>query len=466
MSNNTLPETIADAAQQLRDGSLTSDALTRACLARIEALQPRLNAFITITAEPALRAAAERDDELKRGRQRGPLHGIPVVFKDCFDTAGVRTTVGSGFMRERIPTSDAAVVRRLHDAGVVALGKTNMNEFAAGTSGVNAFFGDTHNPWDIARSPGGSSSGTAVAIASGMCLGGVGSDGGGSIRIPAAWCGLVGIRPTIGRVSTAGGHPRTYSFDCVGPLARTVRDCALLLQAMAGHDAADPRSLADSVPDYARDLTASVAGLRIGVIDDFSRRGLDAETATAFDAAIQTLTRRGAQIKTIQIPPLTAGFEYAALFDIMLYEFNQILGEQYRACADRATLFGPMVQSNLARGVQIDGKYYQRALAERPARVAQIRQAFAEVDALITPVTPMLPPLLSAAPAMFDQGRQFMLPFSFAGLPAISLPCGASAAGLPIGIQLVADRQQEGLLFRIAAAFEAETPFHRRRPPG
>src|SRR5229473_4535900 len=237
-----LPTTIAEAGTRFRSGDLTSLDLTKAYLTGIEKLEPQLNAFIAVLKEEALKTATERDAELRAGRDRGRLHGVPIVVKDLFEMRGTRTTVGSKAFKDRATDRDATVVRKLLDAGVVVLGKTNMNEFAAGVSGTNATFGDTHNPWNLERSPGGSSSGTGAAITAGLCLGGPGTDTGGSIRVPASWLGITGIRPTFGLVSLDGVYPRSRSLDCVGPLARNVHDLALLLDVMAGFDPKDPNS--------------------------------------------------------------------------------------------------------------------------------------------------------------------------------------------------------------------------------
>ena len=237
-----LPEGIAEAARRLREGASTAESLTAACLSRIAVFQPQLNAFVTVTGEQALEQARALDAELRAGKDRGPLHGIPIVHKDLYDTAGIVTTMGTAVLRHHLPVRDAAVVRRLREAGAVMLGKTGMNEFAAGITGTNEFHGDAHNPWDPARSPGGSSSGTAAAVAAGMALAGTGSDTGGSIRAPACWTGLTGLRPSHGLVSLAGAYPRSESLDCGGPLARSAEDCAILLQAMAGPDPDYPQS--------------------------------------------------------------------------------------------------------------------------------------------------------------------------------------------------------------------------------
>ena len=445
-----LPVSIDEAAQRLRTGELTCTRLAHACLERIDALQPRLNAFLTITADAALAQAQALERELRAGADRGRLHGIPIVYKDCLDTAGVRTTMGSRLFAERIPGADAEVVERLAAAGAVMLGKTNMNEFAAGTSGKNAAYGDVRNPWALDHSPGGSSSGTAAAVAAGIALAGVGTNTGGSIRIPAACTGGVGIRPTLGRVSGRGCFPRSFSFDTVAPLARTVRDCALLFEAMGGDDASE--------------LAGDIAGTRIGVMRDFSFRGLDAEVEQSVRAALDSLVGRGASVREVVVPALADAAASAAFLDVMLYEFHQVLGEQWRSRPDRDKVFGPVVRANLERGMTISERSYRAALAARADAAAALRAAFAEVDALLTPVLPMLTPALDAPAEVFDRERHFMSPFSLAGLPAISVPCGFSRQGMPIGMQLAGDRLQEKRLFRIAHAYQSATAWHERVP--
>jgi len=459
-----LPATIAEAGRALRAGEYTSEALTRACLQACADLQPRLNAFITLTGEQALARARLLDRELKAGKDRGPLHGIPIVHKDLFDTAGVATTVGSEYFKGRVPAADSTVVARLAEAGAVSLGKTNMNEFAAGVSGTNAYFGDAHNPWDLSRSPGGSSSGTGAAIAAGLCLGGTGSDTGGSIRVPASWNGIAGIRPTFGRVSLHGVYPRAYSLDCAGPLARTVADVAALLQAMAGYDAAYSHSAQAAPEDFSRDLARGVRGLKLGIIENYTYRDVDPEVAQAVEQAVRTLQGLGAEIVAVRIPLLGGPLEYSSLFNILLYEFNQILGDEYRAEPDK-TLFGPIVRDNIAKGEKVSRQFYEQALRERARQQAQFRQVFGQVDALITPTMPTVAPVLTASGDTYDRGRQFTLPFSWTGVPSASVPCGFDGQGLPIGMQIVGDRMQEARILRIAAAYEQATDFHLRRPP-
>jgi aspartyl-tRNA(Asn)/glutamyl-tRNA(Gln) amidotransferase subunit A len=415
-------------------------------MARIAELQPTLNAFITVTADAALAQARRLDEELRGGKDRGPLHGMPFAIKDCFDTAGVRTTVGSRYFAERVPGSDAEAVRRLAAAGAVMVGKANMNEFAAGTSGKNAFYGDVCNPWARERSPGGSSSGTAAALAAGMALGGIGTDCGGSVRLPAACTGTVGLRPTQGLVPTAGAYPRCHALDVVGPMARNVRDCALVLAAL-GIECLDG-------------IDSGITGMRIGVVQGFSLHELDPQVGAALEAALAQLAALGVEIRELAIPELAAAPDSSAFFDILLYEFNGILGEAFRASAEPERMFGPVVCDNLRRGASIDRAAYEKALAERDALTAAVRAALGEVDALATPAMPAPTPRLDAEAAEFDRQRRFMTPVSLTGLPALVLPCGAGRGALPIGMQLVGERLREGVLFRIARAFESATRWH------
>lgn len=459
-----LPDSIAEAARGLRARKFSCEDLTLAYLRGINELQPKLNAFITVTAEQALNQARRLDAELHAGKDRGLLHGIPIVHKDLYDTRGVRTTVGSEFFKDRVPSADATVVARMAQAGVVSLGKTNMNEFAAGVSGTNAFFGDAHNPWDLTRSPGGSSSGTGAAIAAGLCLGGTGSDTGGSIRVPASWGNITGIRPTFGRVSLSGVYPRAYSLDVAGPLGRSVADVAALLQAMVGYDPSYKDSVKSPDEDFSKDLGTGVRGLRIGIIENYTYRDVDSDVALAVEEASRTLARLGATVVPVRIPMLAGPLEYSSLFDILLYEFNQILGPEYQATANKK-LFGPIVLGNIARGEKVSREFYYKALAERVRQKAQFREVFKQVDALLTPTLPTVAPVLSASGDTYDRGRQFMLPFSWVGVPSISVPCGFDGKGLPIGMQLIGDEMCESLLLRIAAAYEGATAFLRRRPP-
>ncbi len=453
------PETIAEAGEALRDGSWTASALTEACLAHIKVLEPRLNAFIEVTADQARAAASALDAELEAGRDRGPLHGVPVVFKDLYDVAGVRTTAGSRLLANSPPKErDSTVARSLKVAGAVPLGKTNMDEFAAGGRGKNAFYGDTRNPWAPDRSPGGSSGGTAAAVASGTCLGGVGSDTGGSVRCPASACGIVGLRPTSGLIDLTGAHPRSYTLDAAGPLARTVADAATLLEALVGDRS---RSGVSGNP-YSADLDRGVDGMRLGIIEDFSFRDVEPEVTAATLGALETLSELGAEILEVPLPE--SFMDPSGPLDVLLYEFDQILGDRYRAAEDKSA-FGPMVRGDLEKGAQVSRQRYGSVLARRPELIAEVREVFGRVDALLTPTQPMAAPLLDADDEVFGRIRQFLLPTSFVGLPSVTVPCGFVSGALPVGLQIIGDRHEEAVILRVAAAFEAATDFHRRRPP-
>jgi aspartyl-tRNA(Asn)/glutamyl-tRNA(Gln) amidotransferase subunit A len=458
------PDNLTDAAECLRDGSLTVQMLTRHYLDGANALQPALNAFITITEREALTKAEKLDDELRAGRDRGPLHGIPIVHKDNFDTAGIRTTVGSELYRQRVPERSASVVVALDRAGAVLIGKANMNEFAAGPSGTNKAFGDVHNPWNVSRSPGGTSSGTGVAVAAGLCLGGTGTDTGGSIRIPAGWCGTSGIRPSFGRVSVAGVYPRAPSLDCAGPIAGSAADLAVLLNAMTSHsdDARSSNALDD---DFTRELLAGIEGIRIGIIDGYSLHHVDDDVGCAVEAAIQIFEEIGAQIKHVTIPLLTGALDYNSVFNLLLYEFKQAVGHEYYSTPGREMVFGPVVNSDMRRAEEISADFYESAIATRKTQIDEVKSVFAEVDVLVTPTMPTVAPLLTTPLLDFDRGRQFMLPFGFLGLPALSIPCGFGAGDMPVGVQIIGDHLSETLLLRVGNTFQLASDYHRRRPP-
>jgi aspartyl-tRNA(Asn)/glutamyl-tRNA(Gln) amidotransferase subunit A len=459
-----LPHTIAEAGKRLRNRSISVTELVTAYVYGAKQLGPRLNPFITLTEEDALKTAAVLDGELKEGRARGPLHGIPIVYKDNIDTAGTLTTVGSEFFSKRVPDADAHVVTLLKRAGAVMIAKANMNEFAAGVAGRNKHFGDARNPWDPSRWPGGSSSGTGVAIASGLCLGGLGTDTGISVRGPAGWLGLVGVRPSYGRVSVRGVFPRAYSFDTVGPLAHTVADAATLLQAISAYDEKDKYAIQTPTSNFTATLTDGVKGLRLGVVDDFTYRKVDSEVAQAVQRSVKLLGKLGAKIQTVKIPLLSGKIDFKYPLTILIYEFNQILGDTYRN-AENKDLFGPVVHANMEQAEKISRETYEAAIAQRPKEIAEIREVFKEVDAFLTPTHPFVaPPFTVDAEA--DPGvRQFTVPVSFTGFPAISVPCGFSSSGLPIGLQIVANDFQEPLLFQIAGTLEDATDFHMKRPP-
>jgi aspartyl-tRNA(Asn)/glutamyl-tRNA(Gln) amidotransferase subunit A len=335
-----------------------------------------------------------------------------------------------------------------------------MNEFSAGITGTNEFFGDIHNPWDLTRSPGGSSGGTGAAIAAGLCLGGTGSDTGGSIRVPCAWNGLTGIRPTFGRVSLAGAFPRSYSLDCGGPLARSADDAAVLLSAMAGYDPTYRFSLQSGPEDFRKDFGKGVRGVRIGIVNQYTFRNVDADVGKAVENAARALEAQGARVVHVSIPLLAKPLDFSALFTILLYEFNEGLGERFRSAPDKS-VFGGIVRSDIAKGETITRAQYEVALSARAWLLAQFEQAFTQVDILATPTMPTTAPVLAASGPDYDRGRQFVLPISWTGLPALSMPCGLDAQGLPIGMQLVGNASQEALLLQVADAYQKLTGFDR-----
>jgi len=356
------------------------------------------------------------------------------------------------------------VVHDLKEAGAIMLGKANMNEFAAGVAGRNKYYGDAHNPWDLKRWPGGSSSGVGVATAAGLCLGGLGTDTGVSVRGPSSWLGLVGMRPSYGRVSVRGVFPRAYSLDTVGPIARRVPDVAALLNVIAGYDPDDKYSVRSPREDFGAALNQGVRGLRLGVVYDFTFRNIDADVEDAVRSAVKKLQSLGATIKTVKIPLFSGKIDFKYPLDILLYEFNQVLGDEFRAAKDKS-VYGPVVQANIKQGEEISKDDYEQAIRERPHNIAQIKRVFREVDAFITPTHPIVAPLMTVDAESDPRVRQFTVPISYTGFPAMSVPCGFTPQGLPVGLQIVASDRQEALLLRIAAAYERATMFYKRRPP-
>ena len=457
------PDTIADAGAKLRDGTLTSSALTRHCLDGIEALQPQLNAFITVTEDMALETAAAMDAELASGNDHGPLHGIPIVIKDDTNVAGYPATAGSAIYRDRIPEEDATVIKRLKEAGAVILGKANMNEFAAGgRGGFNPHYGDTRNPWSLDHEPGGSSSGTGASVAAHLCLAGTGTDAGGSVRGPAARCGVVGIRPTFGRVSKVGIYPRCWSFEAIGPLARTVADATIMLNAMAGYDPTDKISLDVPDEDFSRDLGKGAKGLRLGLINGFSLEDLDAPILNAMKDAIETFKSLGAEVENVDIPIFSKVLDAPSLANIIFYEFNQALGPDY-VDADES-LFGEIVHADMQKAMKTTKESYDQAIAEKIEHSKDIGKAFNDIDAYLTPTFERMHMALTDPPDLSGNHRRFNIPMSYFGLSSVSINAGFDG-NLPIGMQIVGNKLCENTILRIAQAFEAATDFHNRRPP-
>ena len=468
MSAEGWPTSIADAGAGLRSGAFSVGAITRHFLNGIHLLQPELNALIAVTEDLAIATAATLDAELRNGIDRGKLHGIPIVIKDDTDVAGYPTTVGSALYKargaERVPERDATAAARLKAAGAVILGKTNMNEFAAGgKGGFNPHFGNTRNPWSLLHEPGGSSSGTGAAVAARLCLGGTGTDAGGSVRGPASRCGIVGIRPTYGRVSCRGTFPRCRSFGTVGPIANRVADAAALLTAMAGHDPGDPNSLDLPQEDFAREMHRGIGGLRLGLVDGFSFEGLDPEVAEALSNAVATFEMLGGQVKSVSAPTFSKTLDPARLAEIIFREFADVLADEY----DRAdpSLFGEIVHRDMANAHDAVPGRYDRLVAERKQYRRDAAELFADVDCLLTPVFPGMHADIDDPPDLSGDHRRFTVPVSYLGLPSVALPCGLSSNRLPIGMQIIGNWNDENLIVRVAAAFEASSGLQNEQPP-
>jgi len=451
---------LQQASELIRKKSASPVELTQECLKRIEKLNPVLNAFITVTADQALAHARELEAERQRGKWRGPLHGVPIALKDLIDTAGIRTTAASAVFADRIPTEDAEVVRRLKAAGAVLLGKLNMHEFAYGASSVPSHFGPVHNPWKLDRIAGGSSGGSAAAVAAGLCYGALGSDTGGSIRQPSAYCGIAGLKPTFGRVSTRGVIPLAWSLDHIGPMCRTVADDAILLGAIAGYDAGDTNSVDTPVPDYSRAVHSKVSPIRIGIPHAPFYLDLDPEIESAVRQAVAWFDKTTAGSREVQLPTYgTLPINSAEAYTYHLQYFSKT-----------PELYQPSTRQRLQRGAAVTADQYIRARRELDRLRREVREVFKTVDLLVTPTTPVLPgpiegadrevPVVGGVPASLRN----TVPFDIFGLPAISIPCGFSKSGLPIGMQITGPPWGEMEVLGLAHAYEQATDWHKRRP--
>jgi aspartyl-tRNA(Asn)/glutamyl-tRNA(Gln) amidotransferase subunit A len=451
--------TIEQLSRDIRRGSVSPVDLTRECLSRVERLSPKLNAFITVLPESALADARRAEDEIRRGQHRGPLHGIPIGLKDIIDTAGTRTTAASAQYEDRVPTEDAEVVRRLRAAGAVILGKQNLHEFAYGGSSIVSAFGEVRNPWDPSRIAGGSSGGSAASVAAGLGYAAIGTDTAGSIRLPAACCGVVGLKPTYGRVSSRGVVPLSWSHDHVGPIAGSVRDTAVILQAIAGYDSLDPGSVDLPTPDLSSGIGALPFRLRIGVPRAFFYEDLDPEVAAAVEGALRVFAGLHAEVRDIEIDVPTDRTLVAA----EAYAFHEPL------VVGSPELYQPATLARIQSGASASAATVLRARRDLDARRQAIRRVFEEVDVLVTPTVPIPPPSIAALQADADALRPAELrmlrnnrPFNVWGIPAISVPCGFTTDGLPIGLQLAGPPWREDLLLQIAHAYESATQWGAR----
>ena len=453
--------TILELAEQIRQRSVSPVELATQCLARIERVNPALNAFITVTADQALAQARQAEAEIRGGAWRGPLHGIPLGLKDLIDTAGVRTTAASALFKERIPTEDAEVVRRLQNAGAVFLGKQNLHEFAYGASSVVSYFGEVRNPWDTAHIAGGSSSGSAAAVAAGLGYAAIGTDTAGSIREPAAICGVVGLKPTYGRVSARGVIPLSWSLDHVGPITRTVADAAVMLQTIAGYDARDTGSADMPVADYVATLSNDPKPLRIGVPRAHFYDDLHPEIAAAISQALTVLATFSAEVRDIEPPVPTDRTVHSAESYAYHAEF-----------VDRSPeLYQPETLRRIQTGASVTATDYILRCREMDQMRRDMGGVFKDVDVLVTPTTPIPPPSLAELKQNPDllRPREILLlrntrPVNVWGLPAISVPCGFTQAGLPIGLQIIGPHWGEARVLQLAHAYEQATAWHQRGP--
>ncbi|HJX44673.1 MAG TPA: amidase [Geodermatophilus sp.] len=455
---------IAEAARQIEQRTLSPVELVQSALDRIEEVEGRLNAFVVVTADQALEAARQAEQEIGDGGYRGPLHGIPVGIKDLYDVAGLPTTSSSAVRSDHLAAEDSACVARLREAGAVVVGKTHTHEFAYGVLTPT-----TRNPWDTGRVPGGSSGGSGAAVAAGECLVGMGTDTGGSIRIPASVCGTVGLKPTFGRVSRSGITSLCWSLDHAGPLTRTVRDAALTLQAIAGFDARDPGSAREPVPDFTADLDAGVRGLTLGVPVNYFFDDVDPEVEAAVREGIAVLEAQGATLREVEIP--YADQMMAVEFGVLVPEASAYHQEMLRESGERYT---DDVRVFLDVGETILATQYIKALRVRTLVQQAFRRAFEGLDALVCPTLPAAAAEVGQTTFTFPGGKEKAVidawvghsaPGNITGLPALTVPCGSTSAGLPIGLQVIGRPFDEVGVLRVGQAHESATDWSTRRPP-
>ncbi len=451
---------LAEASQAVQKKEVSPVELTQACLKRIEQMDPLLNSFITVTAESALEEARKAEAEISRGEWKGPLHGIPLAVKDLAETAGVRTTAGSAVLEHNIPSEDAEVVRRLRQAGAVMLGKLNLHEFAYGGSGAIGRFGLAKNPWNPKHVTGGSSSGSAAAVAAGLCYGAIGTDTAGSIRLPAAYCGIVGLKPTYGLVSTRGIIPLSWSLDHAGPMARTTQDVALMLQAIAHYDERDIYCQKFPPVYYPSAMGDKISALRLAVACEF------------FDQTDKEI-KKLADDAALALGKLTAGVEEISLatdVDRTVVRCEPYIYHQKYLPAHEQQ-YHPETLRRIRSGADVTAAQYVAAYREMLRQRREVLHLFEKIDLIITPTSPEMPPSFAELETAPDQLRPKELhllrntrPFNILGLPTISIPCGFTAAGLPVGLQITGAPGAEGMVLAAARAYEKQTEWHKRRP--
>jgi aspartyl-tRNA(Asn)/glutamyl-tRNA(Gln) amidotransferase subunit A len=454
-------------ASAIADKRMSSREVTQSCLDRIAKWQPHLNAFMAIEAGEALKAADDADSALAKGSRRGRLHGVPLAHKDMYYETGKVVTCGSLIRRDFVATTTSTALQRLKDAGAIRLGSLQMAEFAYGPTGHNAHFGPVHNPFALDHITGGSSSGSGSAVAARLTFAALGSDTGGSIRMPAHFCGVTGLKTTAGRVSRAGAMPLSQSLDTVGPLARTAEDCAVLLGLIAGADPADPTASTLPVPDYTAATAQSMKGLIIGVPSAFYVDDLDSEVAGVLDATIAAFKREGANVVQIDLPDqrqLSSAAQLVLAAEAATFHKRWLI--------ERSQDYGPQVLMRLQNGLAISAVTYLEALRWRGQALAAHQAATAKIDAVIAPVSPVPAPTIAEsdvgnapeAASVIQRLTRFTRPINYLGLPSLAIPSGFTRNGLPIGLQLIGRSFDEATLLRIGAAFQRATDFHTRVP--
>jgi aspartyl-tRNA(Asn)/glutamyl-tRNA(Gln) amidotransferase subunit A len=467
MSTEPALMSLTAVAKAIADKTVSSHEVTRSCLHRIAQWQPRLNAFMALEAEQALKAADEADAALAKGNAKGVLHGVPLAHKDMYYEAGKVVTCGSKIRRDFVATTTSTALQRIKDAGTVRLGTLQMAEFAYGPTGHNAHYGPVHNPWNVDHITGGSSSGSGSAVAARLTFAALGSDTGGSVRMPAHFCGVTGLKTTVGRVSRAGAMPLSQSLDTVGPLAQSAEDCALLMGLMAGADPQDPTAANLPVPDYIAATKGSLKGIRIGVPTAFYVDDLDSEVARVLDETVATLKREGAEIVKVELPDqrqLSSASQLVLAVEAAAFHKRWMI--------ERLEDYGAQTRMRLENGLAVPGVTYLEALRWRGPALSAHNAAVAGVDAVIAPVSPIPAPTIAesdvgggpGAEAVIQRLTRFTRPVNYLGVPSLSIPSGFSRSGLPVGMQLIGRSFDEATLLRIGAAFQRATDFHARVP--
>jgi aspartyl-tRNA(Asn)/glutamyl-tRNA(Gln) amidotransferase subunit A len=467
MSTEPALMSLTAVAKAIADKKISSHEATRSCLHRIAQWQPRLNAFMGLEAEQALKAADEADAALAKGNAKGVLHGVPLAHKDMYYEAGKVVTCGSKIRRDFVATTTATALQRIKDAGTVRLGTLQMAEFAYGPTGHNAHYGPVRNPWNVDHITGGSSSGSGSAVAARLTFAALGSDTGGSVRMPAHFCGVTGLKTTVGRVSRAGAMPLSQSLDTVGPLAQSAEDCALLMGLMAGADPQDPTAVNLPVPDYVAATKGSLKGIRIGVPTAFYVDDLDSEVARVLDETVATLKREGADIVKVELPDQR---QLASASQLVLAV--EAAAFHKRWMIERLEDYGAQTRMRLENGLAVPGVTYLEAMRWRGPALSAHNVAVADVDAVIAPVSPIPAPTIAesdvgggpGAEAVIQRLTRFTRPVNYLGVPSLSIPSGFTRSGLPVGMQLIGRSFDEATLLRIGAAFQRATDFHARVP--